>query len=105
MRHRSGVAVAVVEASSCSSNQPLAWEPPYIAGEALKSQTQRQNKVSHVCSRRGLIVTRCGEVADGPHEGRGCVPGSVLVLEGCLSGVEVARAAWLSENRSSYADA
>ena len=29
-------AVAVVEAGSCSSDSPLAWEPPYVVSVALK---------------------------------------------------------------------
>ena len=33
---RSQVAVAVGQAGSCSSDQTLAWEPPYATGMALK---------------------------------------------------------------------
>ena len=32
---RSGVAVAVVQAGSCSSSWPLAWELPHAVGAAL----------------------------------------------------------------------
>ena len=37
---RSGVAVALVQAGSCSSDGPLAWDPPRAAGAALKKQTK-----------------------------------------------------------------
>ena len=48
-RLRSHVAVAVVEASSCSSDpiRPLAWEPPYVAGETLK--IKKRKKESYAC--------------------------------------------------------
>ena len=36
------VAVAVVYAGSCSSNSPLAWEPPYAASTALKRQKRKK---------------------------------------------------------------
>ena len=41
---RSGVvvAVAVAETSSCSSIRPLAWEPPYAVGVALKRQKNKK---------------------------------------------------------------
>ena len=43
MRLGSRVAVAVVQASSCSSLiQPLAWEPPYAACVALKSKKKKE---------------------------------------------------------------
>ena len=44
MQLRSGVAVAVVQAGSCSSIQPLAWEPPYAVGTALKSKKRKEKK-------------------------------------------------------------
>ena len=34
--HRSGVAVAVVQAGARAPIRPLAWEPPYVMGVALK---------------------------------------------------------------------
>lgn len=40
----SGIAVAVVQASSCSSHSTHSWESPYAAGEALKRQTKNTNK-------------------------------------------------------------
>jgi len=40
MQLGSGMAVAVVEASSFSSDLTLAWEPPYAAGAAIKNQTK-----------------------------------------------------------------
>ena len=39
---RSGIAVAVVEAGSCSLIGPLAWEPPYAAGVALKWKEKKK---------------------------------------------------------------
>ena len=38
---RSGTAVVVVQAGSCSSNSTLAWEPPYAEGAALKSKQKK----------------------------------------------------------------
>ena len=40
MQLRSGMAVAVVQASSCSSDSPPAWEISYAAGAAV----ERKNK-------------------------------------------------------------
>ena len=41
MRLRLYVAVAVVQASCCSSSWPLAWEPPHDVGVALKTHRKR----------------------------------------------------------------
>ena len=41
---RSAIAVAVVKASSYSSNSPLAWEPPYAMGEALKGKKKNSDE-------------------------------------------------------------
>ena len=43
----SGVIVAVVLASSCSSDLTLAWKLPYVTGVALKRQ--RQKKAYKIC--------------------------------------------------------
>ena len=43
MRFRSGVAVAVAQASSCSSNMTPSLEPPYALGVALKTTTTKTN--------------------------------------------------------------
>ena len=43
------VAVAVAVAGSCSSDRPLAWEPTYAIGVALKRKKKRK-KVSLVSS-------------------------------------------------------
>ena len=40
----SGVAVAVVQAGSCSSDSTSAWELPYAAGVALKSKKKKKKK-------------------------------------------------------------
>ena len=40
---RSGVAVAVVEAGSCSPIPPQAWELPYAAGAALKKKKKKRD--------------------------------------------------------------
>ena len=37
----SHIAVAVVQASSCSSDSTLAWELPYATGAALKEKKKR----------------------------------------------------------------
>ena len=39
--------VAVVEASSCSSDWTPAWESPYSANAALKSKTNKQTNKLH----------------------------------------------------------
>ena len=46
MQLRSGVAVAVVFAGSCSSAliRPLAWDPPYAMGAALERQKDKKKK-------------------------------------------------------------
>ena len=44
MQLGSCMAVAVVKASGFSSTQPLAWEPPYAMGAALKRQKTRAKK-------------------------------------------------------------
>ena len=44
MQLGSCVAVAVVQAGSCSSNSTLAWEPPYAMGVTLKRQRQKKIK-------------------------------------------------------------
>ena len=36
------LAVAVMQASSCSSDHPLAWELPYSMGVALKSKEKKK---------------------------------------------------------------
>ena len=38
------MAVAVAQAGSCSSIQPLAWEPPYAAGAVAKRQETKKRK-------------------------------------------------------------
>ena len=43
-RLRSGVAVAVVQAGSCSLDSTSAWEPPCAAGMALKRQKKKIRK-------------------------------------------------------------
>ena len=51
-RLRSGVAVALVQAGSNSSDQTPAWEPPYIVGVALKGQktkTKTKTKTKYNC--------------------------------------------------------
>ena len=49
----SGVAVAVVQAGSCSSDSTPAWEPLYATSMALKSKKQKKKKKStlapHMC--------------------------------------------------------
>ena len=40
----SGVAVAVAWASSYSRIRPLAWEPPYASGVALKDKKERRKE-------------------------------------------------------------
>jgi len=42
---RSGIAVTVAWARGYSSDSPLAWDPPYAAGAALKRQQQQQQKI------------------------------------------------------------
>ena len=39
-----GIAVAVAQASSYSSDEIPAWEPPYAAGVALKRQKEKRGK-------------------------------------------------------------
>ena len=39
-----GVAVAVVWASSCRSDRPLAWELPYATGTALKKKKKKRKR-------------------------------------------------------------
>ena len=41
---RSCIAVAVAEASGCSSDSTLPWEPPYAKGVALKSKKKKNEK-------------------------------------------------------------
>ena len=41
MQFGSGVAVAVVRLAAVTPIKPLAWEPPYAAGAALKTQICR----------------------------------------------------------------
>ena len=43
MQLRSGMTVAVVQASSCSSNWTPAWEPPYVLGVALKKKKKKRS--------------------------------------------------------------
>ena len=38
---RSGVAVAEVQTATVALIRPLAWEPPFAAGVALKRQTKK----------------------------------------------------------------
>ena len=40
----SGTAEALAQASSNSSNRPLAWEPPHAAGAALKKTKKKNHK-------------------------------------------------------------
>ena len=40
----SGTAEALAQASSNSSNRPLAWEPPYAAGAALKKTKKKKTQ-------------------------------------------------------------
>ena len=45
MRLRSGVAVAVAQAGSYSSDsKPFAWEPPYAKSAALKKKRKKERK-------------------------------------------------------------
>ena len=56
------LSVAVVQASSCSSNWTLAWEPPCALGAALKSgkQTNKQKTVMLGTSKPRLSLSDKG---------------------------------------------
>ena len=56
MQLRSGVAVAVVWAGSCSSNSPLAWELPYAIAVALKSKRQQKGHLGHWLSELVILL-------------------------------------------------
>ena len=51
---RSGVAVAVVEAGSCSFIQPLVWEPPYATGVAPKKKKKVQRSGARIGKETGV---------------------------------------------------
>ena len=46
MRLRSGVAVAVLQAHSCTFDSTLSWEPPYSSSAALKSKNKTKQKTT-----------------------------------------------------------
>ena len=43
---KAGIAVAV--AGSCAQTQPLAWEPPYATGAALKGKKEKRKKTPNI---------------------------------------------------------
>ena len=63
MRLRSGIAVAVAQASSYSSNWTLPCEPPYSAGVALKKKARnipQSSLVTQLVKNVALSLERLG---------------------------------------------
>ena len=85
------IAVAVAQASGCSSNstlRPLGWEPPYAVGVVLKRQKKKKKKegiqniysVYDCCGRVCVYVcvcvhTQCGRMFQG---------GRIIVMVPCI---------------------
>ena len=52
----SGIVVAVVQAGAIAPIGPLAWEPPYAAGEALKTKNKKKEEKRVIICQQVVIL-------------------------------------------------